>query len=474
MKDTAKTKKQLIDELAGLRRRIARLEKTKPRPGPVPASPEKGSDSGRRQAKASDRRLLKKETEKLLQTERALRASEARYKSVIDHIGIGVSLISPRMEILDLNRQMREWFPRINPAKRPLCYKAFNDPPGQDVCPYCPTFKTLQDGKAHEAVTETPAGRTIRNFRIISTPIKDPQGRVEAAIEMVEDMTEKVRMQEQLKASEKRYRTIFDTTASGTMIIEEDTTVSLVNKAFEERIGYPRKDVEGKRSWMDFIPAEDIADIKTYHDARRTDPASAPESYEARFIDREGNLRDVLVTAAMIPGTKTSIASLLDITERKSVERALKEREQELEAKSRTLEEVNTALKVLLKQRDEDKIELEEKILVNFREMVLPYLEKLKTTSRTPDQIACLEILKTNLQNITSSFLRNITLKHANLTPREIQITGLIKEGKTTKDIADLFNISTRAVEFHRDNIRVKLGLKNKKANLRSYLLAHS
>jgi len=474
MKDLPKTRKQSVDEGRIPRRRTARLEKTSRSLQRKPASVRTRKNKPEPKGKDSAQKLLTKETAKRKRTENALRASEARYKSVMDHIGIGVALISPHMEILTLNRQMREWFPHIDPLKKPLCYEAFNNPPKKDICSYCPTYRTLQDGQTHEAITKTPAGETIRNFRIISTPIRNPRGRIEAAIEMVEDMTEKYRMQEQLKESEKRYRTIFETTASGTMIIDEDTTVTLVNKAFEDRIGYHRKDVEGKKSWMEFIPAEDISNMKKYHDLRRIDPASAPESYEARFVDSDGNIRDLLVTAAMIPGTKTSIASLLDITERKNAERALKEREQELEAKSRMLEEVNTALRVLLKQRDEDKSELEEKILVNFREMVMPYIENLKNSSRTPDQTACLGILETNLRNIISPFLRNITLKYAHLTPKEIRIAGLIKEGKTTKDMAEILHVSLRAIEFHRDNIRIKLGLKNKKANLRSYLLAHS
>lgn len=475
MKDLPKTKKQLVDELTALRRKVARLEKKEQyRTGPGKASPEKKKGEPGKKSKDSAHRLLKEEISRRKKTENALRSSEARYRSVIDHIGIGVALISPGMEILTMNNQMREWFPQIDLSKKPLCYESFNDPPKKGICSYCPTHKTLQDGKTHESMTETPAGDVIRNFRIVSTPIRDQNGRIEAAIEMVEDMTERHRLQEQLMESEKRYRTIFETTASGTMIIEEDTTVSLVNRTFEQKIGYSRKDVEGKKSWTEFVPAEDVEQIRKYHVARRTDPGSVPENYEARFLDSEGNIRHVLVTGALIPGTKTSIVSLLDITERKSAEKALKERDEELEAKSRMLEEVNTALRVLLKQRDDDKKELEEKLLSNVKEMVMPYIEKLRYISGRSDQITCLDILETNLRNIMSPFLRNITLKHADLTPREIQIAGFIKEGKTTKDIAEILHISARAIEFHRDNIRIKLGLKNKKANLRSYLLTHS
>lgn len=403
-----------------------------------------------------------------------LSASMTAYASIIDHMGIGVALISPRMEILTLNSQMRKWYPRIDPTRKPRCYEAFNNPPGEGVCSYCPTLITLRDGTLHEAITQTPREGGIRNFRIISTPIKDENGNVIAAIEVVEDMTGKLRLQEQLAESEKRYRTIFETTASGTMIVEEDTTISLVNKAFVERTGYSRNEVEGRKSWMEFIPAEDISNAKKYHELRRVDPRSVPVRYEARFLDREGNIRDVLVTVAMIPGTKSSVASLMDITDLKSAERTLKEKEQDLEAKSSMLEEVNTALRVLLKQREEDKIELEEKILINIKNTVMPYIEKLKNSSKTLDQSTFLDLLESNLNNIISPFLRNMSLKHVDLTPKEIQIAHLIKEGRTTKEIAETFNVSARAIEFHRNNIRVKLQLKNKKANLRTYLLAQS
>jgi DNA-binding CsgD family transcriptional regulator len=163
-----------------------------------------------------------------------------------------------------------------------------------------------------------------------------------------------------------------------------------------------------------------------------------------------------------------------DITRRKRAENELKNRERELEAKSRNLEEVNIALKVLLKRREEDKTELEEKVLANVTELVTPYIEKLKRTRTDIDQMAYINIIETHLDDIISPFLRNLTSKYPNLTPREIQITNLIKEGKTTKEIAEILNSSSGAIDFHRNNIRNKLGLINKNANLRSYLLSLS
>lgn len=127
-----------------------------------------------------------------------LRESEERYRSLVDHIAIGVALISPAMEILTLNNQMKRWYPHIDPLEQPLCYRSFNDPPRQGVCSYCPTVKTIDDGEVHESITLTPAGGEIRNYRIVSSPIKDDKDNVVAVIEMVEDITERLRTEEQV------------------------------------------------------------------------------------------------------------------------------------------------------------------------------------------------------------------------------------------------------------------------------------
>ncbi len=147
---------------------------------------------------------------------------------------------------------------------------------------------------------------------------------VHRALREVEERAERKRAEEELHESEEKYRTIFENTGTATVIIEEDTTISLANAEFEKLSGYSKEEIEGKKTWADFVIKDDIERMKEYHRLRRINPDSAPKNYEFRFIDRAGNIKGIFLTAAMIPGTKKSVASLLDITDRKKTEEQIK------------------------------------------------------------------------------------------------------------------------------------------------------
>ncbi len=153
------------------------------------------------------------------------------------------------------------------------------------------------------------------------------------------DITERRQAEEALKKSEEFYRTIFENTGNASMLLDKDTTVLLVNSNFEKLSGYKRHEVENKMSWTVFVSPEDLAKMKRYHELRRKEGGGAPDSYEFTFVDRQGQTRDVFLSIALIPGTMISVASLMDISERKKGEKALRESEERFRDLARLLPE---------------------------------------------------------------------------------------------------------------------------------------
>jgi PAS domain S-box-containing protein len=161
-----------------------------------------------------------------------------------------------------------------------------------------------------------------------------------------------------------------------------------------------------------------------------------------------------------------------NLIQRKQTEKALREREMELERKTENLEEMNAALRILLKKREDDRVELEEKMLSNVKQLIEPYIAKLKQSSLNERQKTYLKIIQTNVDDIISPFARKLSSVYFKLTPKEIQIADLIKQGKTNKEIAEALSSALKTIEFHRANIRKKFGLRKSKANLRTHLLS--
>lgn len=168
------------------------------------------------------------------------------------------------------------------------------------------------------------------------------------------------------------------------------------------------------------------------------------------------------------------IISHEEITALKITEEELRVSKHELESQKVNLEEANIALKVLLRQRDQDKEEMEQKVLSNIKDLVFPYIEKLKRAPLRAKDHTNIEIIETHLNEVISPLLQRLSHLSILLTPQEMQIAALVKDGKTSKEIADVLHVSETTVHFHRKNLRNKLGLKNKATNLRSYLLSLS
>lgn len=141
-----------------------------------------------------------------------------------------------------------------------------------------------------------------------------------------------------------------------------------------------------------------------------------------------------------------------------------------IKARSKRLEEESAALKVLIKPRKEDRDELEASLLKNVKVLITPYMEKLKKSRLADDQKSLVQVLESHLLEITSPFAHKISASFLGLTPTEIRIANLIRQKRSSKEIAEILRISEYAVIFHRQGIRRKLGLTGKKLNLQTHL----
>ncbi len=139
----------------------------------------------------------------LKEKERELTESREMFKGIVDNLGIGIHLLGPDFRVLEMNRQMREWFPGMLAEKQPVCHKFLQIPPRAEPCPGCPVASTFLDGQVHQATMEVPRDGKKRTLRLVSSPVMDPSGGVAAVIGMLEDVTDHLALEDQLRQAQK-------------------------------------------------------------------------------------------------------------------------------------------------------------------------------------------------------------------------------------------------------------------------------
>jgi PAS domain S-box-containing protein len=195
-------------------------------------------------------------------------------------------------------------------------------------------------------------------------------------------------------------------------------------------------------------------------------------SYEVKLLSKANEIKwvDYVSTIIKYEGRPALLGSYFDITIRKATENALREKEEELKEQARHLVEMNTALKILLEYREEEKKKMEKQIISNVKKLIFPYIDEMEKMKLNGELKTYLSIIRANLKDFISPFAYILSSQHLSLTPTEIQIANLIKQGQSSKEIAQLMNVSADAVTFHRANIRRKLEISGKKINLCTYL----
>jgi PAS domain S-box-containing protein len=271
-----------------------------------------------------------------------------------------------------------------------------------------------------------------------------------------------------LQESGEKYRQLFDTVSDAIMLFDVATKEFIdVNGICQSMYGYSKDEFLClKHSSITAEPEESEQSIKQILSG---EISRVPLRYHKR---KDGTIFPVEISSGTFNlGDRRILCGVVrDITERKQTEEALRKKRKELSQKAKHLEKVNTALEVLLEHLEEDKKKLEENILINLKKFIFPYIEKLEAGGIGQKNKTYLDIIKTNFNKVIFPFAKNQLQGYLDLTPTEIHVADLIREGKTHKDIALLSNVSPHAVLFHMKNIRKKLGLSHKKINLRTYL----
>jgi len=300
------------------------------------------------------------------------------------------------------------------------------------------------------------------------TLLRDGQGAPLAILVIIKDTTERIQADELLRDSKLRYQNLVESTSDWVWEVDKEGRYTYVSPRIRDLLGYEPEEVIHKTPF-DLMPpeeAERVGEIFATAVARQ-EPINSLENIN---LHKDGRLL-ILETSGLpffdVGGEFLGYRGIdRDITDRKQSEnKLLKQREK--------LEETNIALRVILRESEITKMELEKNVLSNIKDLLLPYVTELDTMLLDDEQRFLGDIIKANINEITSSFSRKLKLEFDDLTPREIQVADLIKQGRTNKEIARLLNITGSGVDHHRRNLRKKLNIKNKKINLRSHLLSY-
>ncbi|MCX5823006.1 MAG: PAS domain S-box protein [Deltaproteobacteria bacterium] len=301
-------------------------------------------------------------------------------------------------------------------------------------------------------------------------------GQFKGARGILIDITDQRRVEEALRESEKKYRWMVDNMADVITVIDLNLRFTYVSPAIMRLRGYTAEEATAQTLEQVMTPESLQIIAKVFEEEMKLEASGTADPGRSRILELEQYKKDGSIVwiendlsfirdEAQKPVGIISLSR--DITDRKRAE-------EELLSKTKSLEELNTALKVLIDHYKNDQREFEERIVSNIRVSIIPYIEKIKRTRLDIDQSAIIEIIERSFRDISSPFLKSISSEYFRFTTKEIEIVSLIKDGKTTKEIAQILCIGKRTVDSYRNYIRGKLRLANKKVNLRTYLLSIS
>jgi PAS domain S-box-containing protein len=265
-----------------------------------------------------------------------------------------------------------------------------------------------------------------------------------------------------------RNQLILQTALNGFFIADIKGNIKETNLAASRITGYDAQELLGMN--LRDIDGCLLRDVK--HKDSKLSRSKYNERFERKCRKKDGELIDIEVSQNFleINDEKFYFYFFSDISKRNNALLMLEEREKEREEQSKNLEEANVALRVLLKRVETDKKSLEEDVIFNIKDLIFPYIDKLKKTGLNSLQLSYVNVILANLKDVISSYPSHLSSQYTELTPAEIQIANLIQQGKSSKEVSEILGLSPRTIETHRRNMRKKLGIRSHGTNLRTYL----
>ena len=300
----------------------------------------------------------------------------------------------------------------------------------------------------------------------------DEAGRLVEIRGVGRDISELGEITQAYESIEKRYLNLIETMNEGFIEVDYDLHVVYANNRMCEMGGYRLDELVGR-------PATELIDHNFRKNlleefARRRQGISG--SYVLPILKKDGGILQALVSPkpkfdadGVFQG---SYSVVTDITTLKKIEEELREREKALSIKTAELADANAALRAIIKNREEDISELGGRMFENMRDHVLPYLRKLENQLCSKKSETYLKAIKANINQILSPLLRSLGPAGNRFTFMETQVAALIKEGRSTKEIAQLLGLSARTIDFHRRNLRTKLGLTKSGVGLKTHFVS--
>jgi PAS domain S-box-containing protein len=299
----------------------------------------------------------------------------------------------------------------------------------------------------------------------------DAQGEIQHIRGYLFDNTAAKRAEQALRDAEARYRGLIEFLPDAVIVSDAEERILFANPAAARLIGTSGPDALVGRSVFEFFHSSSHATVRARSQAALTEGVAGPaERRQVVRTDQSVLHVDTAVTAIQFDNQPCVLRVNRDITARVQAEDALFQKDREISLQLGKIEKLNAALTALLEHREQESQRHLAGLHTTLEQLVLAHVETLKGTSLTADQRILVEVIEANLRNVAASFVRQLDSWKLELTPTEVQVADLVRLGKRTKEIARLLHVSPSAIAFHRNNLRIKLGLSGRPINLVSYL----